>query len=1742
MRRGGGMRGRRETAVEENATLRARPLSLLRCGLVAALLLGCLPALHAQGGTTPSLTTLYNFCPQIATGNCPDGGDPLTGLVQGADGDFYGISQGGGSSNGTVFKITSGGALTTLWSFCAAGQTANCPGGYTPYGPLVQGTDGNFYGVTRNGGTGTGYGTVFQITPAGVLTTIYSFCLLSGCSDGAFPVAGLTLGSDGNFYGTTLGYTGGGTVFKVTPTGTLSTLYTFCSLQGCADGSGPMAPPIEGTDGNFYGTTFGGGASGNGVVYKLTPSGTLTVLYSFCSQSGCLDGAQPQGTLIQATDGNFYGTTLAGGLNVNGGNNGTIFKITPGGTLTTLYLFCSVLVQGECDDGTQPYAGITEGTDGNFYGTTGYGGTGSDGGTVYKITPAGAQTVLYSFCSQGGSSRCTDGDKPQDSLVEGSDGNLYGTTSEYGAYGQGTLFRVNTGLTTILVPNVVGLAQATAESDITGAGLTVGTVTQQSSATVPSGDVISESPAAGTPVAAASAVSLVVSSGSGVPLQPTTLTISFNPATAAAGSSEMATATITSAASSVTGTVNFAASSGNTVTTLCAQSVVTNVSGAWVATCTFTESAAGTYTITATYSGDTANQGSTSTAALTVNPSNAPTLQTVAGSTTALAINSNNTPGLAFNAVLNSDSSVSILLSGTLISGQGCPAYSTLSANGGLSNGAIYVDSANNLVYLAMYNSSAGLYATYESISSTGTCTQGPLLQLGAVSSTPPMMELNADTVQGNVYLAVAYGGAFPDALYITPIAPWSTSALPVPVQLPLDYSAQYGQLEVDASNHQVYLNDLGSSAFGPAGTYATSGFFVYDPNQSTTPANNLQHVVGYVSGTTTTPFNVATLLDNGAGKLVLANANPNASSAPLATPITILDTTQFSFFTNTQPGTLLGTVNITPGAGLSTLSAASTYNAISAADIDAVHNTIYAYAFNTTSQPGELLSYNVTAGAASPETVLNSSVPLPSTYGSPVSWSQLNYDPESTEVALGVGQSGSGALGVTSPLCAGSPVLTQLVGNQGLPTPIDLPVVNDVSGYIYDIQPGTGIDSVAPPPAGCSTPAPIQISPATLPAGAVQSTYSKTLTASGGSGTGYTWSVQSGTALSATGLTLSSAGVISGLPTTAETAAPVTVQVTDSAGNIGTQSYQLTIYSALGIIGAPPGATLGAPYSFTFAGTGGSGSGYTFSLTAGATSLSALGLSLSSSGTLSGTPTSTGTANYTLQVTDSAGDTAVRPYTLVVSPALVIAPTTLPSGAVGTAYSVTLTATGGSGSGYVWTVSAGAASLTGLGLSLSPAGVLSGTPTAAGQATFTAQVADSFGDAASQQYSLVIGAAPAGPVSVNDPETITVNDSGTNVQLIDVNDASETIHVNDIALVSVAVPTTIQFSNGPTLPIPFGQNFTLTANVVASVGNFVPTSGSVVFTWNGASLSAVPVNSSGAAVLTTSVVLPVGSNVIDAAYSGSGAFLPSQSAGYTIQVVKAATSTQLTLNAAPAGYNSTLTATVTPITSGTPTGTVTFYDGSTVLGTGPLASGVATFTTTALPGGQDSITATYGGDSDYLTSSSNAVVQQVATFNITINGGGGRVLPPGGSTSFTVTVTPSYGAYIEPVTLGVNGLPPGASSNFSSVTLTPGIKPVSATLTITAPPLTAQVLLRGRTVLALVLLLPMLLPLAGRRRRRLWSSLLLLFASAGLLTALNGCGSSRGFFLQPPQTYAVTVTAASGTDRQSATLNITVQ
>jgi uncharacterized repeat protein (TIGR03803 family) len=355
------------------------------------------------------LTVLHSF-------NGSDGQVPESALVQGSDGNFYGTTALGGDNNkGTVFKIDSTGNLTTLHSF--SGFPSD---GANPIAGLIQGSDGNFYGTTALGGMFY-QGTLFRMTPAGAVTIVHSFSGLLG--DGSVPLGGLVQGSAGSLYGTTaLGGTHAkGTVFGFA-LGVAVTLHSFSGSSG--DGANPTAKLFRSSDGNFYGTTVRGGAQNRGTTFKIGALGSFTMLHSFSGSPG--EGANPVAGLVQGSDGNFYGTTGLGGEHYLG----TIFKMTPAGSVTTLHSF-----SGASGQGADPFGGLVQASDGNFYGTTALGGA-HVVGTLFKITPAGSLTTLYPFGSSSG-----DGASPLSALVQGSDGNFYGTTALGGAHHWGTVFK-----------------------------------------------------------------------------------------------------------------------------------------------------------------------------------------------------------------------------------------------------------------------------------------------------------------------------------------------------------------------------------------------------------------------------------------------------------------------------------------------------------------------------------------------------------------------------------------------------------------------------------------------------------------------------------------------------------------------------------------------------------------------------------------------------------------------------------------------------------------------------------------------------------------------------------------------------------------------------------------------------------------------------------------------------------------------------------------------------------------------------------------------------------------------------------------------------------------------------------------------------------------------------------------------------------------------------------------------------
>jgi uncharacterized repeat protein (TIGR03803 family) len=402
--------------------------------------------------TLPAQTfkTLHNF-------DNTDAALPWATLIQANDGNFYGTTQNGGNMAcdlgcGTIFSVAPNGKLTT-YDFDGTN-------GSGPMGGLVEAANGDFYGVTGGGGVNN-LGTVFKFTPSGGLTTLYSFAAATGYG----PLGGLVLASDGNFYGTAS--SGGvpdgqcdpgcGTIFKITASGTYTTIHNF---NGIPDGGAPLAAMVQAPNGKLYGTASTLGNSGSyGTVFTITLKGKYTVVHQFNNT----DGAYPFGGLIVGTDGNLYGQTDLGGASQYGAF-GTVYKMTPKGKVTTLHSF-------EQTDGDNPISNLVQGTDGNFYGTASYGGKYPNYGTIFKITSTGKFTTLENFDS-------TDGSYPYAGLIQATNGKFYGETYAGGSstacpYGCGTVFSLSVGLGPFVeaLPNSgkVGAAVRILGTDLTGA-------------------------------------------------------------------------------------------------------------------------------------------------------------------------------------------------------------------------------------------------------------------------------------------------------------------------------------------------------------------------------------------------------------------------------------------------------------------------------------------------------------------------------------------------------------------------------------------------------------------------------------------------------------------------------------------------------------------------------------------------------------------------------------------------------------------------------------------------------------------------------------------------------------------------------------------------------------------------------------------------------------------------------------------------------------------------------------------------------------------------------------------------------------------------------------------------------------------------------------------------------------------------------------------------------------------------
>jgi uncharacterized repeat protein (TIGR03803 family) len=359
-------------------------------------------------------------------------------------------------------------AYGDVYNFCSQ---ANCSDGASPVAGMIADAAGNLYGTTLFGGANNG--TVFRIAPDGTHAVVYSFCALAGCADGSVPAAGLIRDKAGNLYGTTVGggakghcraESGCGTVYKIAPDGSETVLYSFCQQSKCGDGSSPYGGLLMDGAGSFYGTTSAGGSHSNancdcGTVFKLTPAGAETVLYSFCAQANCADGSVPTTSLIADRAGNLYGTTAYGGDGQAAAclsrGCGAVFEISTAGIQFVLYSFCSNYTDGICADGNIPSALIAD-RFGNLYGTTEFGGisgpctTSMGCGTVFALTPDGTQSTLYTFC-QDAASTCLDSSTPTAPLLYNAKKQIfYGTTTNGGAIGGGTVFQLDGGSETVL--------------------------------------------------------------------------------------------------------------------------------------------------------------------------------------------------------------------------------------------------------------------------------------------------------------------------------------------------------------------------------------------------------------------------------------------------------------------------------------------------------------------------------------------------------------------------------------------------------------------------------------------------------------------------------------------------------------------------------------------------------------------------------------------------------------------------------------------------------------------------------------------------------------------------------------------------------------------------------------------------------------------------------------------------------------------------------------------------------------------------------------------------------------------------------------------------------------------------------------------------------------------------------------------------------------------------------------------
>lgn len=1292
-------------AMTMNLPAQSRPLPVSASG----------PAVHAKPAVTlpAQASVLYNF-----GASATDGSTPQASLIQASDGNFYGVTQGGGVpfegySNGAIFQLTPSGQETLVYSFMGTTD------GYSPTTTPVEASDGNLYGTTQGGGNSdsSGDGTIWQYNlKTGVLTTLYVF------ESGGDLLGGLIDDGNGTLYGTTAyGPNNNGTIFSFNyKTNTFTNLYDFTNGS---DGSASIQKLVLGADGNLYGTALGG-ADSAGVAFMLGTDGSnFQVIHTF---TGGSDGSFPV-SLVQYSDGNFYGATSAGGA----GSGGTFFQIVPNGansTFNTLYSFMPASDGYDFTSYGSNSGALSIGGDGKFYATTFQGGANSLG-QIVQLDSLGHKTDVFDFTATLNSPSGV-------SLLESTDGNLYGTTQYTGTYGEGggSIYKLTIGLPPViqLSPSVNAVepgSSFTLTWAVTNAfskdaqiclanssdGSWTGVVPPSGNATITptaaSGIVTYAFTCGGVETATAA-----VSVGNGLTVTTTALPngavgASYSQALGASGGTSPYTWSISSG--SLPQGLSLAAGS-NLISGTPTQNGTENFAVEVKDSTGATASASFAITITST-------PLTIATSTLPAGVLNAYYSQTLtAAGGTAPYLWSVATGSLPAGLSLNPSTGV---LSGTLTT-----AGSSSFAIKVTDSESPQADATANFI-VTVTASTLSLPAQDSIFYSFGATTNDAQYPKGALMRAS----------DGNFYGVSASGGTpvngnFQGAIYqITPSGQESVvysftggnDGCVASVYFP-------GNTPVEATDGNLYGTTTGCGTEGggtiwqynlKTGTFTT----VYEQPYMT------------VGGRA-----IASLIDGGNGNLYGVTADGDATA-------TNYDGTVFSFNYTTDALTTLhsfvGTDGTGPEAVLVLGSDGNLYGTTTVGGNSLGNGVVFSvgtdgsnfqviHTFDQAvdgSEPTDLVLYadgNLYGSTALNGTGGNGNFFRITPNGANSTFTIVyNFAPtdghETGDSFIG----GDGKFYLAS-LVGGANSLGQIMQLDSQGNKADVfdyststnhsaaPLFESVDGNLYDpvgLGAGTYSDgaiyklTVGLPPAITLTPSASAVdpgSPVTL-TWAVTNAFSKNAqiclaTSSDNSWTGVV--APNGTA--SVTPTVSSGVVTYGITCGGTETALAAV-------NVGSTAFMVTTT-------ALPNGSIGATYSATLAATNGK-TPYTWSIQSGALPQ---GLSLSGAGVVSGTPTENGTSNFVVQVTDSAGATATASLAITITTTpLTIAQANLLNGTVGTAYSQAFAATGGQAP-YSWAIASGSLPP---GLSLAPAtGVVSGTPTRTGTFNFSIQVTDS--------------------------------------------------------------------------------------------------------------------------------------------------------------------------------------------------------------------------------------------------------------------------------------------------------------------------------------------------------------------------------------------------------------------------------